>query len=97
MYFLPKGRSIDPGSYKLQIFDIWGELIFETTSTDDLGSPDEKWYGTVGGKKDGKPVPQGTYVWKISAKFQNSEWQGIDTNGDVKGDSVKTGTIYLFR
>ena len=95
-YFLPKGRSIDNGSYKLQIFDIWGELVFESTETNALGSPTEPWDGTVGGN-GGEPVPQGTYIWKIDAKFKGVSWKGVDEDEDGIGDGKKTGVIRLFR
>lgn len=42
----------------VQIFNRWGELVFSADS------PDFKWDGTY----DGKPIPDGTYVWKIQYK-----------------------------
>ena len=47
-------------------------------------------YGWDGTTQDGFPLPQGTYVWKIYAKFSNGKvWQGVD--------GKTTGPIYLIR
>lgn len=47
----------------LQIFNRWGQLVFETTS---MG---EGWDGTF----KGKPQPTETYTWMLKAKFYNDE------------------------
>tara|TARA_B100000674_G_scaffold474864_1_gene467317 strand:- start:613 stop:3147 length:2535 start_codon:yes stop_codon:yes gene_type:complete len=84
--FLPAGKSLE--SYKLQIFDTWGNLIWETNSLDENGSPNVGWRGI---NKNGTPVPQGVYVWKIEAKFTDgSRWTGIDGNRRV-------GSVTLIR
>ena len=82
--FLPKGRSLT--EYNLQIFDTWGNLVWQTTKLDNTGKPEIGWDGT----SKGLPVPQGTYVWKIYAKFSDGNiWPGID--------GKTTGPIYLIR
>jgi gliding motility-associated-like protein len=43
-------------SLKLQIFDRWGELIYTGDAMD------KAWDGTY----EGKPCPDGVYIWKIS-------------------------------
>ena len=85
-YFLPKGKSIT--EYNLQIFNTWGNLVWQTSSLNTLfGSPDIAWEGTT---LDGTTLQQGTYLWKIYAKFSNgSIWKG--KNGKT------TGPIYLIR
>ena len=85
-YFLPKGKSLE--SYHLQIFDIWGNMLWETTAiTFPDGKPLEPWRGET---LDNKPLPQGTYIWKIYARFTDGTvWPGI--NGEI------TGPIYLIR
>ncbi|MEZ4686795.1 MAG: gliding motility-associated C-terminal domain-containing protein [Bacteroidia bacterium] len=45
------------GAYKLEIFNRWGNKIFESTT------PNEGWDGTYKGKN----VPEGVYVWKVYA------------------------------
>ena len=85
--FLPKGASLQ--SYSLRIFTTWGELLW---GNDDLinGHPATGWDGT----SNGKPMPEGVYVWKISATFINGQvWKGKEYNGEVK----PLGTITLVR
>ena len=110
--FLPKGKSLI--EYRLQIFDKFGNLLWETGSwnceTDfsngncgykdivckegdcginfEDGSPKYGWDGKNG--STGADMPQGTYVWRIDAKFSNGPWQGVDGN-------KKTGVLYLIR
>ena len=55
------GNTMSLGGYLLQIYDRWGQLIFETED------PADGWDGTLGGD----PVPLGTYVWK--SVFQGFE------------------------
>jgi gliding motility-associated-like protein len=56
--FMPYGEGVDLTKYSMQIFDRWGELIYQ--------SPDatKGWNGTY----KGKPAPLGTYIWKIDTK-----------------------------
>ena len=58
--FQPKGVGIDEDSYKMYIFDRWGELIF---TSDEFR---KGWDGTV--KGSGKQAEQGVYVYKIFVK-----------------------------
>lgn len=51
----------DPQSYTLEIFNRWGELLFESHNVDG------GWDGTYGVNRDGI-VKDGTYVWKIKIK-----------------------------
>jgi gliding motility-associated-like protein len=53
--FTVQGEAIR--SFRLQIFNRWGDLIFESS---DLC---QAWDG----KFNGQPVPQGTYVYRLSA------------------------------
>jgi gliding motility-associated-like protein len=57
-YFFPKGAAIDAEGYEMLIFDRDGHIIFETTQITDY------WNGTA---KTGEHIPQGVYVWKITA------------------------------
>ena len=45
--------------YNLDIYNRWGQLVFETTEID------QGWDGTF----QGKPVPDGTYTWKINFRW----------------------------
>ncbi|MFB6257163.1 MAG: choice-of-anchor L domain-containing protein [Flavobacteriales bacterium] len=56
-----RGYGAGMTSYHLQIFNRWGEMIFETKELK------KGWDGTV----DGDPAPTGTYVYKLTAKGRN--------------------------
>jgi gliding motility-associated-like protein len=56
--FLPIVRGIDNYNYLLEIYNRWGEKIFESRN------PDFGWDGTY----NGKIAPQGTYTWVITTK-----------------------------
>ncbi len=58
--FIHNGFGIDTEKYLFQIFNRWGELIYETTKLDG-------WDGTHNGVK----VPEGVYVWKVQYKRIN--------------------------
>ena len=70
----------------MQIFDSWGNLLFESDQLDEFGAPAIGWDGKV----NGVPAQQGTYIWKIQGMFSDKTmWQGIDNK--------KSGPIYLVR
>lgn len=56
-FFKAKGIGVDTERYVFQIFDRWGELIWETTDFN------QGWNGTV---KNGQIAPLGVYIWKAS-------------------------------
>ena len=56
--FLPQMRGVSPDSYKLYIFDRWGNSVFQTTNID------KGWDGT----RKGEVVMEDVYVWKIELK-----------------------------
>jgi len=53
--FKGTGIGINNSTYKMWIYDRWGELIFESHDLE------EEWNGRV----HDKPVQQDTYVWKV--------------------------------
>jgi len=63
-------EGIDIYTFHLQVFNRWGELIWESFNAE------AGWNGTYGGKV----VPDGTYVWKLSAKHlfkdRRQTWSG---------------------
>ena len=62
--FLVSSIIIDPAYFKMQIYDRWGEEIFESKDIN-MG-----WNGTY----KGRLVSEGTYVWNVSVKdFANTE------------------------
>jgi gliding motility-associated-like protein len=55
--FYPVGTGIDPSAFMMQIFNRWGELIFETYNYGEQYG----WDGTI----RNKPAPIDVYVWRI--------------------------------
>jgi len=88
--FQPIGMNLK--QYHVTVFDMWGHLMWESTKLDDKGMPTEGWDGTF----EGNLMPQGNYMWKISALFvDDSQWEGSDAGA---GSSTKTmGTVILIR
>lgn len=77
-------------SWRMQIFNKWGQVIFETTELND-GKPAEGWDGTY----KGVPQPQGIYFWKLDVELLNgSEWKGMTYDNKAP---KRTGEIYLIR
>ncbi|RYY34514.1 MAG: PKD domain-containing protein, partial [Sphingobacteriaceae bacterium] len=87
--FMAKGSGIE--SWHMQIFNKWGQLVWETNKLGADGEPLEGWDGTY----KGSPAPQGAYVWQVSAKFINgTEWKGMSyRNSPPK----RSGVINLIR
>lgn len=50
------GESVN--NYTMQVFDRWGELVFQSSSIN------QQWDGSY----KGKTAPQGSYVYKITAQ-----------------------------
>ena len=55
--------GVDPYGFNMQIFNRWGEIIFETNDMT-IG-----WDGTYGGEL----VPDGSYVWTLEFKETMSD------------------------
>ncbi|MES2847920.1 MAG: PKD domain-containing protein [Bacteroidota bacterium] len=88
--FLPKGKGL--AQYRLQIFTTWNELVFQTTSLDADGAPNQPWNGMY----KNQIVQQDVYVWRIDAKFQNgTEWIGMIYPDE--GQYKKVGTITVVK
>ncbi len=68
--FYPVISGIEPYSYKLRIFNRWGELIFENAD------PFAGWDGTFRGER----APVDVYVWRVEAMpmgiYDVKEWIG---------------------
>jgi len=87
--FMAKGSGIK--EWKMQIFNNYSQLIWETTKLDDKGAPVDGWDGTF----NGTPLPQGVYIWQVSATFINgTEWKGNVINRSLP---KRVGTIHLIR
>ncbi len=69
--FLPKVNGV--ANYEFVIYSRDGELIFYTNN------PEQGWDGTL----DGKPAPQGVYVWKINYARIGTPEEMMVRNGSV--------------
>jgi hypothetical protein len=86
---MAKGAGIK--TWLLQIFNNYGQLMWQTTRLDSNGSPVDGWDGTY----KGAPAPQGAYTWQASATFINgSEWKGMSYQNSLP---KRTGTVNLIR
>jgi hypothetical protein len=89
--FLPVGTGLS--EYHIWIYDTWGGLLFESTSLDNTGTPNEAWNGKV--LNVGDDVPQDVYTWYIEAKFEDgTPWKGNDINNKRPR---QIGTITILR
>ncbi|MES2265708.1 MAG: PKD-like domain-containing protein [Bacteroidota bacterium] len=87
--FKAKGQKLK--EWRMQIFNNWGQLIWQTTALGNNGEPTEGWDGTF----KGAPVQQGVYVWQASATFINgTEWKGMSYKGSLP---KRSGYIHLLR
>jgi len=59
--------------FRMQIFNRWGQLIFESKNASD------RWDGTF----QGETVPMGTYVYKVSASSPTGMRQNKEGNVNV--------------
>lgn len=86
--FTPKGVNL--GTYEVQVFDLKGNLLWESDKLDDAGTPTESWDGY---NPDGVLMPQGMYIWKAMGRFKDGTvWTGqsFDENTDPKTNGVVT-------
>ena len=88
--FQPVGTNLK--QYHVAVFDIWGHMVWESTKLDDKGVPTEGWDGTF----EGQLMPQGNYMWKITALFvDDSPWNGSELG--VSGTGKTMGSVSLIR
>jgi len=87
--FIAKGFGLK--TWRMQIFNNFGQLVWETTKLDNDGAPLEGWDGTY----KGRIVEQGVYIWQITATLLNGEeWKGMSYHNSAPS---KTGAIHLIR
>ena len=86
--FKPVGFNLE--SYKISIFDTWGNLIWYSDRLIN-GSPADGWDG----KANGVILKCDSYIWKIEASFKNDKhWKG---NKQSSGKYSKFGNVLLLR
>ena len=87
--FQPKGVNL--AKYLVQVFDLRGNLLWESDQLDENGSPLEGWDGY----SNGLLMPQGMYIWKAEGVFRDgSNWKGSELQS---GTPQPHGTITLIR
>jgi gliding motility-associated-like protein len=71
-YFFPRQLlSQSLSRFRMQVFNRWGQVVFETTRTDGRG-----WDGAF----NGKPQPQGVYLYLLDADFVNGRKENYKGN-----------------
>ncbi|MDB5024375.1 MAG: hypothetical protein JWP78_2130 [Mucilaginibacter sp.] len=87
--FIAKGFGMK--TWHMQIFNNFGQLVWETTKLDSNGSPVDGWDGYYKGILS----QQGVYIWQISATLLNGqEWKGMSYKNSSPS---RTGAIHLIR
>jgi len=87
--FTPKGVNLK--DYLVQVFDMRGNLMWESDKVDENGTPVESWDGYY----EGRLMPQGMYIWKAAGKFKDgSVWQGQSFD---KSNPQTNGVVTLLR
>ncbi|MEZ5194871.1 MAG: PKD domain-containing protein [Bacteroidales bacterium] len=87
--FTPKGVNLR--EYLVQVFDMGGNLMWESDKLDENGSPTESWDGYY----NGLLMPQGMYIWKAQGTFKDgSIWKGSELQSD---NPQPYGTVTLVR
>lgn len=78
--------------YKLEIFDMYGNKVWETTALEG-GVPSEGWDGR---NQKGELLPQGVYMWRAEAVFFSED---VWTGGNNRSGKPQTtqGTVLLLR
>jgi gliding motility-associated-like protein len=64
--FTPKGLSVDPNNFNMQIFDRWGNVMFQTNKW--LINSAEPWNGTQNNSGTIDDVVMDVYVYRIRLK-----------------------------
>jgi PKD repeat protein len=63
--FKPVGINLE--TYRIEVFDRWGNKLWYSEKLDEFGRPAEGWNG----KYNGQMVSEGVYIWRASAVFKD--------------------------
>ena len=86
--FKPIGYNLE--TFKIWIFDQWGNIIWYSEGVTENGSPIGEWDG----KYNNELLPAGAYIWKIEATFADgTKWSGEKDNGK----NTKFGSVNIIR
>jgi len=85
---------VNLASYRAEIYNSHGSLLWSSSLLDEKGSPAESWDGTY----NDKPCQQDVYFWRIRAVFRDgSIWYNQDI-GERAGVSEEVfGTVTLIK
>ena len=89
-----KPAGVNLATYRCEIFNSFGALLWKSTLLDENGSPVESWDGTY----KFNPVQQDVYIWKIQATFRDgSVWNNNDIGNHEGLTSPVWGTVTVIR
>jgi gliding motility-associated-like protein len=84
----PAGMGLS--TYHAQVFDKWGELLWESTALTPDHQPQDGWDGTY----QGKTCQQDVYVWKIEATFVDGTlWKGMSYPKEPERKTIGSVTV----
>lgn len=87
--FQPAGINLK--RFRIEVYDNWGHLLWQSTALGEGGVPTESWDGTF----QGRMMPQDTYLWKAEAEFTDGTiWTGSEIG---KGPARTVGTVTLIK
>jgi PKD repeat protein len=89
-----KPAGVNLASYKCEVFNSFGALLWKSTLLDETGAPVEAWDGAY----KNSPCQQDVYIWKIQATFKDGTiWNNNDTGNHEALTKPVWGTITLIR
>jgi alpha-tubulin suppressor-like RCC1 family protein len=87
----PFGHNLE--SFRMWVFDNWGNTVYYTEGVDDKGQPIGAWTGT---DLNGNIMPADSYTWKVDATFKDgNKWEGQAKDDKKKKKAM--GNILLIR
>jgi len=88
------GIGIGLQEYELQIFDMYGNMIYRTTSLDAEGKPNEGWDGR---DKSGKMMPQDVYTWIAKAIYIDGSAYPYGNSKGTSNETLHRGSVLLLQ
>ncbi len=89
-----KPVGVNLALYNAEVFDRWGNRIWQSDKLTDKGAPAEGWDGSF---KE-MPCQEGNYTWKITAVFKDgSIWHNSDIGNHDGLNGGNVGNITLIR
>lgn len=86
------GVGIGIKEYLLEIFDLYGNLVYSTSSLNRDGSPDQGWDGT---DRHGKLMPQDVYSWRARAIYEDGSVYPFGNSVTGK-ETYQRGSVLLL-